>query len=193
MSFNKKTRAVCVVILVVLAAANVRHANNFRDRLSYWVNAVETSPRSWLTHTGIASIYFEEGSLDKAEQEYVKAIKLERLASPAYAGLGHVYMAKNMPEMAQTQFRKAVAAYPGNYLACVSLGTLYYRQAKPGAAVEMWVNALKYDPANKDALRNMAILCAEQKDYAAARFYVERMREAGFDVPADFSATLKEE
>ncbi len=193
MSINKKAIFICAMILAVFSAVNIRHANNFRDRHSFWANVIETSPRScsWLAHLQIASIYFEEGLLDKAEQEYLQTIKIEHLASPAYAGLGNVYMAKNMPEMAEIQFRKAIAAYPANYLARVSLGTIYYKQGKLGAAAEMWVKALTYEPACKDALRNMAILCAEQKDFKSAGFYADRMREAGFDVPEDFLAKLK--
>lgn len=190
---NKNTLFICAMILAVLAAVNIRHANNFRDRLSFWANVIETSPRScsWLAHLQIASIYFEEGLFDKAEQEYLRTIKIEPLASPAYAGMGNIYMAKNMPEMAEIQFRKAIAAYPADALARVKLGTLYYRQGKLAAAAEMWVKALTYEPGCYAALRNMAILCVEQKDFKAARFYVDRMREVGFDVPADFLAKLK--
>jgi len=197
-SFQKKTLAACAVILSVLAAVNVSHASNFMDRMAYWRNAVATSPRSWITHLKMGSIYYDGGSFDRAEQEYLLVLQLDRASpqyrnasSAAYAGLGHVYMAKNMMEKAEVQFRKAIASYPANYPVYVSLGTVYYRQGRLKEASAMWVEALKYEPADKDALRNMAILCAEQKDFKAALFYVDRLREAGVDIPADFLAKLK--
>ncbi len=53
------------------------------------LNAVATSPGSWLVHLKMASIYYDEGSIDKAEREYRKVIELDRVSSPAYAGLGY--------------------------------------------------------------------------------------------------------
>jgi tetratricopeptide (TPR) repeat protein len=160
---------------------------------------VATSPRSWVTHLNMGLTYYEKGLPDKAEQEYLQVIKLDRVSpqyknasSAAYAGLGHIYMAKNMLEKADTQFSKAIAAYPANYPVYVSLGTLYYKQGRLKEAAAMWVEALKYEPKDTDALRNLAILCAEQKDNKAARFYAERLLEAGARVPPDFLVKIRE-
>jgi Tfp pilus assembly protein PilF len=188
---SAKTLAACVLTISIFAAINVRHGENFRNRVTYWENAAATSPSSWLTHLKVASIYYDEGSLDKAEQEYLKVVSLDRVSSPAYAGLGHVYMTNNMPDKAEAQFKKAVAAYPANYPVYVSLGTLYYRQGKLEAAAAMWAKALRYEPTDMNALKNLAIFYAEQKDYKAARFYVERLLETGVGVPPDFIEKIK--
>lgn len=176
----------CLAIITILSAVNIRHSGNFMDRLSFWENAVATSPHSPITRLNAASAFFDAGMIDRAEEEYSAVAALDRVSSPAYAGLGHVYMARGMPDAAELQFKKAVAAYRANYPAYVSLGTLYYRRGELSKAAAMWLEALKYDPGNKDALRNMAILCAEQKDYKAARFYVDRMRIFGIEPPGEF-------
>jgi hypothetical protein len=54
----------------------------------------------------------------------------------------------------------------------------------------MWLEALRYEPSDKDALRNLAIFCAEQKDYREARFYTDRMRAYGMEVPREFLKTI---
>ncbi len=190
LSWRRKEMIIGIVILAALTAVNIRHTGNFRDRLAFWENAVETSPHSPITRLNAASAFFDAGLLDRAEQEYTAVIAIDRVSSPAYAGLGHVYMARGRLKAAELQFKKAIAAYRANYPAYVSLGVVYYRQGRHAEAAAMWLEALRYDPGNKDALRNMAILCAEEKDYKAARFYVTRLRQAGAEPPPEFLKTI---
>jgi tetratricopeptide (TPR) repeat protein len=135
-------------------------------------------------------MYYDAGLLDKAEAEYRRAIELDRIQPAAYAGLGHVYLSRNALGEAEKEFRRAIAACNANYPSYVSLGTVYYRQGRLKEAADMWVEALRLYPDSIDALRNLAIFCAEQKDFDSARFYVERLRRLGVEPPGAFIDTI---
>ena len=186
MSVKRTTLLSCAIALCILAAINIRHTGNFANGVAYWENATATSSHSWLTHFRKASMYSDKGMLDKAEREYLEAVKLDPTASPVYAGLGDLYMAKDMPKEAELNFKKALATCPLNYPCYIRLGSIYYKQGRFAEAAVMWVAALKIVPDSTDLLKNMAILCAEQKDYKAALFYVERLRKLGVEPPAEF-------
>ncbi|MCM8761287.1 MAG: tetratricopeptide repeat protein, partial [Candidatus Omnitrophica bacterium] len=184
---KKKTSIIaCGLALLIFAAINLRHAENFRNRLAYWENSAATAPHSWLTHLKLGYMYYEAGLLDKAEAEYQKAVKLERIQPASYAGLGHVFLARNELEKAEFEFRRAIAACDANYPSYVSLGTVYYRQGRLKEAAQMWIKAIKLKPDEVTALRNLAIFCAEQRDFKAAHFYVDRLRQLGVEPPAEF-------
>ena len=48
---------------------------------------------------------FKIGSLDKAEELFIAAIKVDDKSTPAYRGLGDTYLAKNAPEEARETYR----------------------------------------------------------------------------------------
>ena len=101
-------------------------------------------------------------------------------------------MAKGNLEAAEYEFRRAIASCDANYPSYVSLGTVYYRQGRLNDAARMWVMALTVYPESVDALRNMAIFCAEQRDFKAARFYVDRLRELGVRPPERFLVMVED-
>ena len=183
---SKRTQLLCAGILALFAFINIRYSSSFADKISFWDAAVEGSPRSWLTHYRKASVLHEDGRLDEAEREYLRAVGLDRVSSPAYAGLGRLYADRGAPDGAEPALRKALAACPLNYPCNLELGAIYYKQGRLSEAAAMWISVLKIQPGNETALKNMAILCAEEGDAVSARFYADKMLRGGMAVPPEF-------
>jgi tetratricopeptide (TPR) repeat protein len=64
-------------------------------------------------HVTLGAVYFASGTLDKAQQEYEKALALKPDTPGALLGLGKVQFGRNNPAAALATFERLVAAHPG--------------------------------------------------------------------------------
>lgn len=74
--------------------------------------SIELSDTYSQTHHNLANIYRNEGLYDKAEEEYLKALKLDKSFYHSYLGLGELYLLKKDRKMAVDFFKKALNIYP---------------------------------------------------------------------------------
>ncbi len=70
-----------------------------------------------------------------------------------YSALKNIYNARY--DLAIIECNEVLELEPENVLALTRLGSAYYALGKKAKAVEVWKEALKYDPANKDILEFM--------------------------------------
>ena len=190
LKMKSKELILCGLTVGVFSAMTLSHCNDFRDRMAFWGNASRTSLNSSFVHLNVGFIYYMDGLLDKAEEEYDKAISLDPKTPMAHTKLGILYMDKKMFKEAEAEFKKEMEQDPYVDAAYVCLGVIYYRDGRLKEAEALWQKALELRPYNADALKNLGIYYFEKKDFARAAYYTKKLQSAGMKPPPEFLKKL---
>lgn len=150
--------------------------------------AIEQNPNYALAHNGIAYVYARRNDPARADEHYKRALRLNP-GDPATRNNYAVFLCgeKRVAE-AEKLFLQAAATprYESPENAYVNAGVCARRSGDLVKADAYFRKALELKPQNAEALRQMASLCVERKDYLRARAFLQRYEKVG---PAT-SATL---
>jgi Tfp pilus assembly protein PilF len=99
------------------------------------LQAIQADPQYATAHHNLGMVYYVEGELDQAVEQFQDAIALDpSYASPHYA-LGRVYDDQGRAEEALTELRRAVELDPGMSEVYSEIGYILNRQARYAEAV----------------------------------------------------------
>lgn len=180
------------VIILAFSAITFRHIDNLKDRISFWENAVKTSPHSYFAHLAMASTYHDMGQDDKSAGEYKKCLELDPLEPSAFYGLGYIYLKSGMLDEAERYLKKTLAVHPFYDRAYLELGVLYYKRGQPQLAEKAWNDTLRINPENAVAYKNLAIYYQERKDFKRAAYCAKRLKDLGIQVPDEFLKSIED-
>ncbi|MBN2000737.1 tetratricopeptide repeat protein [candidate division KSB1 bacterium] len=183
---NNVQKVLTVTVLAVLAVLAFIHTANFSNRITFWENAVRTSPNHPLSHRNLGAMYQLDGRLDEAEKEYEKSLQLNPLEPMVHNNLGLIYADRNEPEKAEKMYLKELEIYPGYDNALFNLGLLYYKYNMPEKAVELWEGVITVNPDHTDAYRNLMIYYHNSQNYSKRDSCASQLVRRGIPVP-DFS------
>jgi len=101
-------------IIGILMMINFFHLPVFKDGMSFWKNAVATSPSHPLAHKNLGSMYLLNGNYSKAEAEYQKALSINPQETMVHNNLGVIYMNQGNKAKAEEEFKQELSINP-NY------------------------------------------------------------------------------
>ncbi len=165
----------------VLAVLNYRHQKNFQDPLTFWTDAMATSPHSAYATMMLAS------RLDK--DDFARSCELFRRAYQLNPK--EKYLNYYMGEMLQ-QKDSVLASEPylltekriSNYYQCdFYLARVAIEKKDFNGAVKYLQDYLKTDPTNKIANNNLLLLYIDTQQPGMATAQAKKMKLAGLDVP----------
>lgn len=151
-------------ILSVMFGINLIYSRNFKDRITFWKDAVANSPHHPLSHKNLGAMYYLDGKLDAALPEFNKALELNPVEPMIHNNIGLIYFDKKMYKESEAEYQKELALYPSYDNALYNLGLLYYTQGKKEAAADMWLKTISSNPDHKSALKNLALYYKEIGD-----------------------------
>src|SRR3989338_2260876 len=146
------------IVLLVFSAITFRHEENFRNRLSFWKNAAETSPNYAFNHNNLGAMYFLDGEMEKAEREYKRALALNPAEPLTHNNLGLIYMNMGKLKEAEAEYLKELKINPLYDNALFNLGLLYARQGKLREARRLWQMTLEVNPGHNDARKYLELI-----------------------------------
>jgi len=117
-------------LILLLLCQTFQYSDFYKNRKTFWENAVMTSPHSYVAHYNLGNIYLDERSLDAAEAQFTAAIMLEPGKAIGYNALGLVYIEEGLFARAEAGFRKTLALDPGNKTAETNLDYLDFKMKK---------------------------------------------------------------
>lgn len=143
--------------------------------------ALQQAPNYALAHTGIAYIYAERQDAERAERHYKRALQL----SPGDPGTRNnlaVFLCGQKREQEAEKLFLQVAktpSYAEPEKAYTNAGVCLRRAGDLDKADLYFRKAIELRPNNAEALRQMASLCLERKDYLRARAFLQRYEKVG--------------
>lgn len=112
----EKERLVLFLIIALLCFYSVRtfiRVDDFRNSLTLWQSAVESSPMSAKAHSNLGVSYLERMKFDPAIRELKIALRIYPIANAANS-LGSAYGMKGDYETAIDVFEKGLKMFPGH-------------------------------------------------------------------------------
>ncbi len=109
--------------------------------------------------------YYQEGRLEEAVAEYLKALELDAGNVNVRNSLGVCYAKQGNHEAALAQFEKAMQLDPGEVMAVYNIGLVHYIRGAKEKAEHCWLEALRLEDDIFEIHFQLGRLYAEKKDW----------------------------
>ncbi len=146
------------LVVILLSSITFIHSKNFKNRISFWENAVKTSPTHAFNYNNLGAMYWLEGRVDEAQKMWETAIKINPNERLVHGNLGLVHMNRGNFKEAEAEYLKEIEINPLYDNVYFNLGLLYYKQGRFKEAELMWEKTLEINPNYLDAYKSLQIL-----------------------------------
>lgn len=152
------------LLLLFLAFLSFLHSANFRNSLSFWHQAIDSSPHSALSWRNLGAMYYLDGDLNKAEMYFRQSLQLNPEEVMANNNLAAVYLDRGDLWRAEMSLEKELKINPTYDVAWYNLGRLYYQRNDLTKAKSAWERALLFNPRNFSAAYELQKLYDSQEE-----------------------------
>jgi len=185
------TVALSSVLLVIFSYWTVERNGVWRDAVTLWADCVKKSPNKARTYSNLGTAQKRQHMIDKARQNFRKALALDPNLADAHYNLGNILDEDGQTDEAIEHYRKAIERKPDFVEARNNLGVALLNQGKIDEAVEQFLNALKLNPDFALTYNNLGLANFKQGQINAAIDYYDKaleldpaMAEAHFNLGA---------
>jgi len=177
--FKKIFLALAVFLLVLFGAFAVSHSRDFKDPLSFWQNAADTSPHCALAHRSLGMMHLNWGQPEKAALRFGQGLKNNPGDPGLMNGLALAYLNMNKFDLAVPLLEKAAVIDSGNAFCHENLGTAYLKIGRLRPAVQEFRRAHILRPEDPGILLNLSYAHYSLKDVDSAAYYYSRALKHG--------------
>jgi tetratricopeptide (TPR) repeat protein len=177
-------------LCTILAIVNFFHQQKFSDPVTFWKEAVRTSPHSAYANMMLGA------RLDKADP-----VRAETLIRTAYSlnpdekylnyYMGKMMLDKDSVNAAEKFFEKEIRK--SNYYECYfHMARIAFTKNDFSKAIEYLNIYLSKAPADPQANNNLLLLYMQTRQQDRAKMQMQKMQQMGLEVPADILRQLKQ-
>jgi protein O-mannosyl-transferase len=112
------------LLLMVLFTLTWRQCRMYTDNETLWRTTVERNPSSWMPHDNLGVALLQNGKIQEAISEHVKAIKLNPKSAETYNNLANALLQNNQVQEAVDSYAKSIEINPSNPSTHYNLGNL---------------------------------------------------------------------
>jgi hypothetical protein len=179
---NKYVIGICIgSITILFFFCCILQARNFKDKFSYWKNAVKTSPHLPLAHRNLGAMYHLDNKLDLAKPCYEEALRLNPNEFMAHNNLGLIAMDQGNNALAEQEFQSEIRINPTYDNVYFNLGVLYARQGRLTEAKKAWQKTIELNPKYLSAYQPLIELYLREGDSSSANKYSTQLKSLGFN------------
>lgn len=142
---------VFIIFFGVFLTVNIVHARNFKDRLSFWQNAVQCSPHAAVARGNLGAMYYLEGKYEAAVYEYRQALDLNPDQKMIHSNLGLILTVQKEWDRAEDEFLIEISKNPSYVDAYYNFGLLRYNQGREKEGRQLMEKVLDMDPEHAQA------------------------------------------
>jgi protein O-mannosyl-transferase len=158
-----------------------------------WFDALKKAPAESRVRHNLGAMYQGRGQLDKAKEEYEKALSLNNYPrkgeeAATYFNLGNLYRDLGGPNRAEGFYQKAVQVDPNCYPALNSLAVLYESEGKKDPVLPLLLSALKAAPQSSNTNYNLGLFHLKNGDLdKAVPYFDTAIKDPGIEHPVRVS------
>ena len=189
----KKGIIIVGILLTTLSVLTIKYTSVFKDKISFWLDAVENSSSHPLAHKNLGAMYYLDGDIDNAEVFFNSSLELNSNEFMIHNNLGLIYMnrgvafeeagemekAEEQYDKAQEEYKKELEINPYYDNAFYNWGLLYMQRGMKDEASDMWLKTLQVNPDHKGAYANLAVYYKNIGDEAKANYYYQEAVKRG--------------
>ncbi|MDP3143716.1 MAG: tetratricopeptide repeat protein [Candidatus Omnitrophota bacterium] len=95
-----------IITIMFFSYGTILHNRDWASGEIFYKTIIKYNPKSWLAHIRIGHVYFDQGFYNKAENEYLTALRIYPGFASAHANLAYVYINLGQPERAIIEIGK---------------------------------------------------------------------------------------
>ena len=141
------------------------------------IKLVTKYPESYNGHKLLAEIYEKEGGMRKSIDEYVQAIDINKKDYNSYYKVASLLNDLDKKDEATQMLNSLLLKKPEYVKASQLLGEILIEQERYKEALNVYNEALKYDPTNYDLNYSLGITYTMLNDFQNAKMYYEKAAE----------------
>lgn len=161
-----------LLIFGLLVRTIVRNAD-WKNQDKLWLAAAKTSPSSPQNHNNLGDLYGRQGDLNRAVEEFKKAIVLKPGYADAYHNLANTYLQMGEINLAIENFQKAIEFNPNLWQSYQTLGGIFFNLKKFSQSEDYLKKAIKVNPQNPTLHANLAAIYFKQEKIEEAKRELE--------------------
>lgn len=139
--------ALFVTIVIIFSSMSMYRAQHYKDGITFWSYAVETSPSRAFNYNNLGAMHYIEGKKDSALAYYKKTLEINPLEPLVNYNLGLIYEEQGDYVTAEKFYRQELYTNQPYAPLYDALGRVYYKQGLKTKAEEMWRKAKEFDDA----------------------------------------------
>jgi tetratricopeptide (TPR) repeat protein len=147
--------SVVFVITALYSAGTIKRNPVWKDSFTLWSDTVKKSPGSAVAHNELGLIHAEHGRLDKAVEEYRRALTINPRYHDIHYNLGLAYQKTGRTEKAIGEYKMALGLKPDLKDAHNNLGVAYDRLGRVDEAVRAYREAIRFNPHDANPHYNL--------------------------------------
>ncbi len=170
---NKKiTIFINIMLAIIILGFMVRTiARNidWQNEDNLWIATGKTSPSDPKTHNNLGDVYGRRGDLQKAAEEFTRAIELNPNYADAYHNLGNTYQQMGSPSAALQLYQKAYEINPNLWQSLQQIAIIYFQNQEFETAINYMNQAIEVSPQNPTLYINLGLMYNQLGDPDNAR------------------------
>ncbi len=126
--FETVTWLIFYIILLSLTARTIVRNFDWKNEDTLWLATAKTSPSDPKTHNNLGDYYGRHGNLEKAAEEFKKAIQLKPNYADAYHNLANTYYQMGKLDLALKMYKKALSINPNLWQSYLGIAQVYQKK-----------------------------------------------------------------
>ena len=161
------------IIYITLAKIAILMSDT-KGAKNFLINLITKYHESYLGHKMLAEIYEKEGGMRKAIDEYVQAIDLNKKDYDSYYKVAELLNNLNKKDEASEMLFIILNKKPEMYKATELLGEILIEKERYKEAVNIYQDALRYNPVSYELNYNLGIAYTMLNDFQNAKTCYEK-------------------
>ena len=163
------------IIVFLLAGRTVIRNNDWQNEDSLWIATGYTSPSSSQNHNNLGDVYARRGDLNRAVEEFSKAIKLQPNYADAYHNLANTYQQMGNVDKAIENYNLAIKYNSNLWQSYQNLALIYFNNKDYKLAISNLEQAYKINPSDVGILNNIGVVFLNSGDKENAKKVFEQV------------------
>jgi len=171
---NRMAALLFCTIALVFSVWTYQRNIVYQDPDLLWAQSAERSKNNSRPYHNLGASYAEKGQLDKAMQQYSKALGIDPDAADTLDHMGQVLIQKGKPDEAIKYFTRALSNMPQYVEAHIHLGNTLAGQGQIQEALDHFNMAISINPGYAQTYSQLANVLASQGQINEAFWHYER-------------------
>lgn len=152
LKLNENTKMVgyfaLVLIVASLSVRTIIRNQDWKNEDTLWLATAEVAPSGQQIHNNLGDVYARQGDMQKAVEEFQKAIAINPNYADAYHNLANTYEQMGQLDPAIENYRKALEINPQLWQSYQNLAAIYFNAGQFDLAVDNMKKALEINPTD---------------------------------------------